>query len=396
MKLFLKRAIRAMCWIVCWILPVDKKKVFVSNFCGQGFGDNPKYIISELLNSSMDIEIYWAISDESKLSTLPNNVKGVLCNSYSYIYHLTTAAIWIDNCRKEVRYKKKQQMYIQTWHGGAAGKKCERDVESKLSKNYVEISKKDGAATDLMISSDGFMTNLYHTSFWYNGPVAETGYPRYDILFKEDHSEEIEKIRHFFNLKKGTSYILYAPTFRRDLNFDVYDIDYKRVIEAFEKRFNKKYVVLVHLHPNVATKFSQLEYNEQVINATVYPDMQELMAASDVLIGDYSSVNLEFALMRKPVFRFAVDVEEYRNDRDMYYGMDEYPYSLAENNNQLIKNISEFDEQQYLERLEKFFIRVGAVFNPHASKDCADLIRDYYKCGLDKKKFFETHRDDFK
>ena len=176
----------------------------------------------------------------------------------------------------------------------------------------------------------------------------------------------------------------------------MYDIDYKRVIEAFEKRFNKKYVVLVHLHPNVATKFSQLEYNEQVINATVYPDMQELMAASDALIGDYSSVNLEFALMRKPVFRFAVDVEEYRNDRDMYYGMDEYPYSLAENNNQLIKNISEFDEQQYLEKLEKFFIRVGAVFNPHASKDCADLIRDYYKCRLDKKKFFEMHRDDFK
>ena len=96
------------------------------------------------------------------------------------------------------------------------------------------------------------------------------------------------------------------------------------------------------------------------------------------------------------MFRFAVDVEEYRNDRDMYYGMYEYPYSLAENNNQLIMNISEFDEQQYLEKLEKFFIRVGAVFNPHASKDCADLIRDYYKCGLDKKKFFEMHRDDFK
>ena len=287
-------------------------------------------------------------------------------------------------------------MYIQIWHGGAAGKKCERDAENKLGKKYVEMSIKDGASTDLMISSDGFMTNLYHTSFWYNGPVAETGYPRYDILFKDDHSEEIEKICHFFNLEKGTSYILYAPTFRRDLSFDVYDIDYKRVIEAFEKRFNKKYVVLVHLHPNVATKFSQLEYNEQVINATVYPDMQELMAASDALIGDYSSVNLEFALMRKPVFRFAVDVEEYRNDRDMYYGMDEYPYSLAENNNQLIKNISEFDEQQYLEKLEKFFIRVGAVFNPHASKDCADLIRDYYKCRLDKKKFFEMHRDDFK
>lgn len=389
------KVLRRLTWYIGRVIPIEKDKILLSSYYGRGYSDNLKYIADELLKDKK-YRLIWIVNDEKEASTLPDGVTPCYKDSINYVYQITTSAIWIDNCRKGFYHKKKKQLYIQTWHGGAAGKKCERDVESKLSKNYVEISKKDGAATDLMISSDGFMTNLYHTSFWYNGPVAETGYPRYDILFKEDHSEEIEKIRHFFNLKKGTSYILYAPTFRRDLNFDVYDIDYKRVIEAFEKRFNKKYVVLVHLHPNVATKFSQLEYNEQVINATVYPDMQELMAASDALIGDYSSVNLEFALMRKPVFRFAVDVEEYRNDRDMYYGMDEYPYSLAENNDQLIKNIDEFDEQQYLERLEKFFVRVGAVFNPHAAKDCADLIRDYYKCGLDKEKFFEMHRDDFK
>lgn len=392
---FVYKVLRRLTWYIGRLLPIDNNKILLSSYYGRGYSDNPKYIADELLKDKK-YRLIWVVNDEEEASTLPEDIIPCYKDSIDYAYQITTSAIWIDNCRKEVRYKKKRQIYIQIWHGGAAGKKCERDAENKLGKKYVEMSIKDGASTDLMISSDGFMTNLYHTSFWYNGPVAETGYPRYDILFKDDHSEEIEKICHFFNLEKGTSYILYAPTFRRDLSFDVYDIDYKRVIEAFEKRFNKKYVVLVHLHPNVATKFSQLEYNEQVINATVYPDMQELMAASDALIGDYSSVNLEFALMRKPVFRFAVDVEEYRNDRDMYYGMDEYPYSLAENNNQLIKNISEFDEQQYLEKLEKFFIRVGAVFNPHASKDCADLIRDYYKCRLDKKKFFEMHRDDFK
>lgn len=390
-----KKIICKLFWLLCFFLSVSKRKVIFSSYYGKGYSDNLKYIAEELKNDN-DIKLYWIIKNKNDINTLPKTIIPVMQDSLHAVYHLATSSVWVDNCRKSFLYKKKSQFYIQTYHGGGAGKRCERDVEHNLGKGYVEMSKKDGAATDLMISSDGFMTNLYHTSFWYDGPVAEIGYPRYDILFKKDHSEEIEKIRHFFNLEEGTSYILYAPTFRRDLNFDVYDLDYQRVIEAFEKRFNKKYVVLVHLHPNVATKFSQLEYNEQVINATVYPDMQELMAASDILIGDYSSVNLEFALMRKPVFRFAVDVEAYRNDRDMYYGMDEYPYSLAENNDQLIKNIDEFDEQQYLERLEKFFVRVGAVFNPHAAKDCADLIRDYYKCGLDKEKFFEMHRNDFK
>lgn len=389
------KIIRRFAWEVFRVFPINRNKIILSSYYGSGYSDNLKYIANEMLNSC-DYQLVWVVKGESEAATLPKGITPCVKDSLNYIYHLSTSAIWIDNCRKDFRYKKKKQLYIQTYHGGAAGKKCERDVESKLGKAYVDMSIKDGAATDLMISSDGFMTNLYHTSFWYNGPVAEIGYPRYDILFKDDHFEEIEKVRKFFNLEKNVGFILYAPTFRYDLNFDVYDVDYRGVLRACKKTFNKDFVVLVHLHPNVATKFDQLHYNENVINATVYPDMQELMAASDVLLGDYSSVNLEFALMRKPVFRFAVDIEEYRNDRDMYYEMDEYPYTLADNNEQLIKDIEEFNEQQYLEKLEKFFIRVGAVFNSHAAKDCVALIDDYYKFGMSKEKFFEEHKKDFK
>lgn len=391
---FVYKVLRRLTWYIGRLLPIDNNKILLSSYYGRGYSDNLKYIAEELLKDKK-YRLIWVVNDEEEASTLPEGITPCFKDSIDYVYQITTSAIWIDNCRKEVRYKKKRQMYIQTWHGGGPGKKCEQDVETKLSKEYVKASKKDAHITDIMISSDRFVTNLYHTSFWYSGPVAETGCPRYDILFKKDHSVEVEKIRQFFNLEEGTSYILYAPTFRRDLNFDVYNLDYARVIETFEKKFSKKYVVLVHLHPNVATKFTQLEYNKQVINATVYPDMQELMAASDALIGDYSSVNYEFSLMKKPVFRFAVDIDEYRNDRDMYLGMDEYPYSLADDNDKLICNISLYDEKKYLERLEEFFIKVGTVFNPHASKDCADLIRDYYKSGLDKMKFFKKHRDDF-
>lgn len=95
--------------------------------------------------------------------------------------------------------------------------------------------------------------------------------------------------------------------------------------------------------------------------------------------------------MRKPVFRFAVDLDDYRNDRDLYYGIDEYPYTLAKNNNQLQRDILNFEK-----KLDAFFVRVGAIFNKRASKDCADLIFDYYKCNMNKEVFIKKHQKDFK
>lgn len=147
------------------------------------------------------------------------------------------------------------------------------------------MSIKDSKAIDLMISSDGFMTNLYHKSFWYDGPVYECGYSRDDIFFviikKRYNQEKIKKkVCEFFQIGKENNLILYAPTFRENHNFNVYDIDYEKLISACEKRFRNKFVVLVHLHPNVAYKFNQLKYNKYIINATIYPDMQELMVAS--------------------------------------------------------------------------------------------------------------------
>ena len=51
------------------------------------------------------------------------------------------------------------------------------------------------------------------------------------------------------------------------------------------------------------------------IDATDYPDMQELLAVSDCLISDYSSCIWDYSIMGKPIYLYTPDVDEYDKER---------------------------------------------------------------------------------
>ena len=50
-----------------------------------------------------------------------------------------------------------------------------------------------------------------------------------------------------------------------------------------------------------------------------YPDINELMLVSDVLVTDYSSAIYEFSLLEKPMVFFAPDYEAYERERGFYF-----------------------------------------------------------------------------
>ena len=382
-------------WCKYRLFPIDKTKIVISNYYGRGLGDNAKYIAEELLQRNQDIKIIWLVKNEEESRSLPAGAESCLFGSPESVYHLMTSKVWIDNCRKFfIMLKRKEQLYIQTWHGGGAQKRCELDAIDKLGDNYKKMAVRDSQNIDLMISESRFMTDLYHRSFWYDGPVYECGYPRYDILLKKDENL-VSKVYKYFDIDRDKELVLYAPTFRADFSFKAYDIDFERLLTNLKQRFGKEYVILVHLHPNVANIEGGIDYDgTTVINSTFYPDTQELIAASSMLIGDYSSINYDFSLKRLPVFRYVSDLEEYRNDRDLYFPFDEYPYPYAENNDELESLILNFDNDEYLEKLNAFFDKLGAVTEPNASRKVADLIIDYL-CVKDKKEFLRKNKEKF-
>lgn len=53
-------------------------------------------------------------------------------------------------------------------------------------------------------------------------------------------------------------------------------------------------------------------------NVTSYPNIDELMCVSDVLITDYSSILFDFSLLEKPIILFQYDLGIYMRDRGLY------------------------------------------------------------------------------
>ena len=358
---------------ITYLFPVRRNRVIFSSYYGKGYGDNPKAISEALHMKTPNTELIWCIKEESAKNTLPPYVRACHIGTFRYYYYMNTASVRIDNSRSYFPLKKKDQLYIQTWHGFAL-KKIEKDVEDSLGSEYIKIAKRDSSMINLIISDSSFMTQLYKNSFWYDGEVKEWGAPRNDIIISNNY-EIKKKIKNYYRIDEDKKIILYAPTFRHDKNIDCYNIDYHRIIHSLRERFAAEYVFLVRLHPLISDKAAEMEYdNNNVINASMYPDMQELIAASSIMVSDYSSVMFDFALSFKPCFMYATDIEKYRQDRNFYYPLDKLPFPCSTNNNELENSIMSFDYDIYKSRLNSFINEFGIIHNGLASQKCADYI----------------------
>ena len=179
-----------------------------------------------------------------------------------------------------------------------------------------------------------------------------------------------------FNIKEDTIKILYAPTFRKNLGIDAYRLNFDKIIKAFEKKFNKKTVILIKLHPNVLHLKDQFEYSNNVIDANNVTDTQELEIYADMIISDYSSMLFEFLLMNKPGFIYANDFEEYMKERQLYFDLSKLPFPFAIFEDEFIQNIKTFDEEAYIEKVNDFKDQQKPICDGKASKKVVQWLKE--------------------
>lgn len=368
-------------WIVCLfyifrLCPIKQKRIVICNVWG--FGDNAKYVTEELAGRRLEIEIIF-ITNHPQTSYAPQGVTVLKTNSMAAIKALATARVWVDNNRKEnyIR-KRKGQYYIQTWHGGIALKKIEKDYADKLGNKYIRNAKRDSAMADLYVSNSNFCTNLFRNSFWYQGEILECGSPRNDILLNPS-PYILEQVRKRLSVKPGTRIAIYAPTYREGNDTASYKLDFDILLSALEKKFGGTWVVAVRLHPLVSEQSSYLTYSERVLNTSNYRDLYELMAAGDLLITDYSNIMFEFSFMKKPVFLYALDEEEYTKDRGFYFDYASLPYERANTQNDLIYNIEAYQGESYNNKVQEFLNQLAIYETGTASKQVVDRILNEIK-----------------
>ena len=354
-------------------LPLQNKVVFC-NYFGNGMADDPKYIALELLKRKSPIKLVWMLRDMS--TPLPEGITPVKYASIKAMWHLYTAKVWVYNFKNafKVEHKRKGQYYIQCWHGSYATKTFEQDAEPLLPESYVKASKADSKMIDLMYSNNDFKVNLFKTKCWYNGPVIKSDSPQLSILINTPR-ELKEKVYDTFGLKPDDKIVLYSPTFRQSSDVKIYFWEYEKIIPALEERFGGHFVFLLRLHPNMAHLWNGLNYSSRVIQASTYPDIDELMAVSEVMISDFSGVIFDMGIKRSPVFLYAEDCKEYiEKERSQYNTLDELPFSMSTNVEDLVAKIRSFDAEKYKRGLDDFYESIGLEENGNGAVNIANII----------------------
>lgn len=366
------------------IFPINKNKIVFTCYFGNDYGDNPKYIAEKIISNNLFEDMVWLVSNKNMLheNNLPEKIRPVLYHSWLAIYELSTAQIWVDNARKPIYIRKrKNQIYIQSWHASVSFKKVEADCSDALSPQYISSAKHDSKMCDAIVAGSGHHSNIYKTAFWYNGEILNCGSPRNDILFNqkcEDINKKTDIMLKIFKNKIDSKVhlVLYAPTFRKDGGLEIYNLDYHKCQLTLKNKFGGEWIFLVRLHPNIAAISAGLHINtNDIYDVSKYPDMQELLCVSDVLITDYSSSSFDYLTTKRPCFLYTPDYDEYMKDRGLYFCLDDLPFPRANDNDELFEQINHFDVNEYRAGVESFTKEIQVYNSGHAASDVVDWIK---------------------
>ncbi|MGL5989236.1 CDP-glycerol glycerophosphotransferase family protein [Cetobacterium sp.] len=355
------------------LFPIKKNRCIFYSSYGANYGCNPKYISQYLKTSNKDIEIIWALNSPLKYNI--EGIKIVKNMSLKYFYNLATSKVIITNFRTTRDFqKRKKQKYIQTWHSSLRLKQIEKDAETSLPKDYIFQAIQDSKKIDYLVSGCRKSTEIFKESFWYDGVILESGTPRNDFLFSITEVER-KNIKNSLGIDDNEKIVLYAPTFRKENNLDIYNLNYNNLLESLKIKFGGNWKVLLRLHPHLINLSSNIK-GQNILDVTKYDDIQELLGVTDFLISDYSSLMFDYSITKKPCVLYTPDLNQYiSSDRKLYFDIEKLPFKSVLTNEELNNYILDFEINFYENNLEKFLEGLGSYEDGKASERVADLIK---------------------
>lgn len=377
LNILIRKVVRS-AFHVFYILPIKKNRILFESYYGKAYSCNPKYISEYLYNADKSkYELIWIFIEPEKYENI-EGIKAVKRNSFGHFFYRFTTKIIISNMTDEVYFpKRKQQVVINTWHAGGAYKRVGLSYEpthSKATEWQDNILRNE---TSYYLSSSELFTKYnIREAYNYEGEVLETGLPRNDLFFDAEKTALIgQKVRDYFNIQDKVV-VLYAPTYRGDFaraNAVKEILPYDMVIHAIENKYKKKVVILNRSHYADLNQYGV--DNAFVLNATSYPDMQELLAATDVLITDYSSSIWDFALLGRPCVLYVPDYDQYIGDRGTYTAIETWPGKIAKNTSELLKIIEQLTGEECRHQAQEHL----RMFNSYEKGQACQLVSEKIK-----------------
>ena len=355
---------------------MNDNMVVFSAFDCLSYNDNPRYISEALHELRPETDIVWLFKDGKKARErleIPDYVRVLHSIRLPGVCAMARACVVVDNFNKRfyLNFPGKDQIYIQTWHADRAFKKVGYD-NPQCTNTGIE------KRASLGITGSDYGDMQFRSAFHYEGELLRVGSPRNDILIRNDPAEAAA-IRKKLGIDDDTQLLMYAPTFR--------DVDHTKqraqkvplrlphVLETLEKSTGKKWKCLVRAH-YLSEGLSLEDKNDpRLINVSKYQEMAELLLISDALLTDYSSCAGDFILLRRPVFLYQEDLEEYTTaNRALYFNMKDSPYWVASTPDELDRLIETSTPERAKQNCDDILRFYGENETGEASKRVAEYI----------------------
>lgn len=278
------------------------------------------------------------------------------------------------------------QVIIQTWHASGAFKKI---GYSRLASG---ASPGRGFHTNYTYAIVGGEQNRAPYAEGFGMPlerVQAIGLPRTDKFFDAEYiAATREAIFSDYPALVGKKVIQFAPTFRGVNSLEAY-FDWDRLdFDALADALAEDHVFLIKPHPYIVWNLAKPQFAAHArmlekayadhpdffIDMGNFPDINDLLLVTDVLVTDYSSVIFEHALLGRPIVFFAYDYDEYLRDRGFYFDFSEYTYGpVARTGKELVSALTNARVDD--EKLATFRAKFTSACDGHSAER---FVRTYF------------------
>ena len=371
-------------------LEIDDNTVLIS-----GLGKIPKgnslYILRALTDAKYQrLKVFFVVNDDTIEETEKilefnhlSHIELVNISSDDYIKRLFSAKYLFN----EVDFpnwwiKKPGQIYVNIWHGTPLkklGKKKEgiihQDASAARNFTMADYMLFPSEYARIHILTDSDVEPLTCTK------GINLGYPRTGILLDDAFAHELRD-----RLDIGTNeVIVWMPTW----NDEMKEEEIERFLWEVDAGLSDNQKLFVKLHHKSAGINIRSYDNYKHIEA--FPDnydTYEILAITDILITDYSSVFFDYAATGRRIILHCPDIDSYMKQRGLYLVITELPFPVTHTTDELIDVINTQDRIEYKEFQD--------TYNPYDSVDNAKRLCEVVLDGKEDSEEVESINDEIK
>lgn len=297
------------------------------------------------------------------------HVKFIELHTKEYLKALASAKYLVtDTSFPPYFIKKKEQVYLNTWHGTPL-KAMGRSVPDReyalgnVQRNFY--------IADYLLYQNEFSKNIFFDDYMlneiYRGKVLLSGYPRNSSFYRLDRRDKIRKELEL----EDKQVMVYMPTWRGLLHKKQNKEQVEKIfgyLAHLDHKLKDNQILYVKLHPFVK---KGINYSE-LLHIKEFPgdyETYDFLNASDLLITDYSSIMFDYAVSKKKIILFTYDRKEYLGDRGIYIDLDDMDLPKVDTVEELAEEIN--GESVFY---PKFYDRFCSLDSADTAKNVCDTV----------------------